>query len=86
MPEVRQDLSGIVRHEPAKNLDSSFLDVVALVLHAVEEHQEVFVLADERIELGIEVLEHGDADAVFIISRGRHKELMKKLVDDALHS
>lgn len=49
--EVGQDLLRVVRSESAKYFDGFDLDFVVGVLHAVEEHEEVFVLGDEWVKV-----------------------------------
>ena len=72
-------------HETAEDAHSSVLDVEVGVLHAVEEHEKVLVARDERVELRVQVLEHGHTDPVIVVGCRGHEELVQELIDDANH-
>jgi hypothetical protein len=42
-----------MRHKLAKDPHCVLLDFKVLVLHAVEQHENVFISVDERVKLGI---------------------------------
>lgn len=64
-------------NETSKDPHSPILDVKVRVLHAVEEHEQILITTDKRVELRVEVLEHSDSDPVVIICCGSDKELVK---------
>lgn len=66
-----------MRHKPAKNSNSPILDIEILVLHAIEQHQQIFISGNERIELLIQILEHRASDSVITVCSSCYKELMK---------
>ena len=62
-----------------------FFDFKVLVLHAVEEHENIFVAVDEGVELWVQIFEHGDTDPIFLVCGCGDEEAMEELVDDAFH-
>jgi len=68
-------------HKSAENSHSSVFDVKVRILHAIEEHKQVLISADEGVELRVQVLKHCHSYAIIIVSGCSHKELMEKFVD-----
>ena len=72
-------------NKSTKDSHSPLFDFKVLILHAVEEHQQILILRNEWVKLRIQVLQHSDSDTVLIIGSCCNKEAMEELVDDALH-
>ena len=72
--------------ETAKDADGAVFDIEGgRVLHAVEEHQQVLIARDERVELRVQVLQHCDSDSVVVVSGGRDEELVQELIHYSYH-
>jgi hypothetical protein len=78
--EVGEHLLGVVQSEATKNLEGFYLDLAVGVLHAVEQHQQVFVARNEGIEVRLQTGEHGASDADVVVSGRRHEEFVQQLV------
>ena len=53
-------------------------------MHAIEQHEEVLVPGNEGVKLRVEVLQHGDSDAVLVVGGSCNKKAMKQFVDNSL--
>lgn len=73
-------------HQLSEDPYGVLLDLEVLVLHTVEQHEDVFVSVDKRVELRVQVLEHRYADAVFLVRRCGHEKPMQQLVNDTFHA
>ena len=74
-----------MRHKTSQYPDCPLFNLKILILHAVEQHEKVLILADKRIELRVQVLEHSDTDSILVVSCCSDEESMQKLVDDSFH-
>ena len=74
-----------MRHKTTQYSDCPLFDLKVLILHAVEKHEKVLILANERIELRVQVLEHRDTDSILVVSCCSDEESMQKLVDNSFH-
>lgn len=71
-------------HQSSKNPDGPLPDFEVLVLHAVEQHEQVFIPRNEGVKLRVQVFEHGHSNTVFVVSRRCHEESMQQFVNDSL--
>jgi hypothetical protein len=76
MPQVRQYLACIVRHQSSQNAYGPILDIKVGILHAVEKHKEVLISTNEWIELRVKVLKHCAPNPIVIVRSRCHKELV----------
>jgi len=73
-----------MRDQPTENPNCPLSDLKVLILHAIKQHEQVFVSTNERIELRIQMFEHRYSNPILIICGRSHKEAMQQFVDDAL--
>ena len=71
--------------QATKYSDGTVFNVEVGVLHTVEEHEQVLVARDKRVELRIEVLQHGHTNTVIVVGRRSHEELVQQFVHDSYH-